>query len=199
MSKNTFWNDASQYGAIVGAVHVLFAFLRMSFQPMALLISLVALVAQIWLLARFTSLRSSLFVQEGFSYAQSLGYIVSMAIFAGIVSGAYEIIASNFLFTEKYEESLNNLIAVYSQMGTFDNAALDSMSKVYRSMLFSPVPVLLRQIFSLVLSYGFYGLFISIGTKREPDIFQTSEPERKPESERDAEQEPEQKKDSEQE
>lgn len=169
----------------------------MCFQPMALLISLVSLVAQIWLLARFTSQRSALYVQEGFSYSQSLGFIVSMGIFAGIVSGAYEIIASNFLFTEKYEASLNNLIAVYSQMGTFDNAALDSMSKLYRSMLFSPVPVLMTQIFSLVLSYGFYGLFISIGTKREADIFQTVEPEN--ESEREAEQEPGQKKDSEQE
>ena len=38
-------------------------------------------------------------------------------------------------------------------------------------MLFSPVPVLLTQVFSLVLSYGFYGLFISIGTKREPALF----------------------------
>lgn len=199
MSKNTFWNDASRCGAIVGAVHVLFACLGMCFQPMALLISLVSLVAQIWLLARFTSQRSALYVQEGFSYSQSLGFIVSMGIFAGIVSGAYEIIASNFLFTEKYEASLNNLIAVYSQMGTFDNAALDSMSKLYRSMLFSPVPVLMTQIFSLVLSYGFYGLFISIGTKREADIFQTVEPESESESERDAEQEPGQKKDSEQE
>lgn len=84
-------------------------------------------------------------------------------------------------------------------MGTFDNAALDSMSKLYRSMLFSPVPVLMTQIFSLVLSYGFYGLFISIGTKREADIFQTVEPESESESEREAEQEPGQKKDSEQE
>lgn len=138
---------------------------------MALLISLVALVAQIWLLARYASRRSALFVKEGFSYAQSLGFIVSMGLFAGVVSGAYEIVASNFLFTETYESNLNNILAVYSQLGTFDNAALDSMSKLYRSMLFSPVPVLLTQVFSLVLSYGFYGLFISIGTKREPALF----------------------------
>ena len=115
---------------------------------------------------------AALFAKEGFSYAQSLGFIVSMGFFAGIVSGAYEIIASNFLFTATYETNLNNILAVYSQLGTFDNAAIDSMSKLYRSMLFSPVPVLLTQIFSLVLSYGFYGLFISIGTKREPDIFE---------------------------
>ena len=138
---------------------------------MALLISLVALVAQIWLLARYASRRSALFVKEGFSYSHSLGFIVSMGLFAGVVSGAYEIVASNFLFTETYESNLNNILAVYSQLGTFDNAALDSMSKLYRSMLFSPVPVLLTQVFSLVLSYGFYGLFISIGTKREPALF----------------------------
>lgn len=174
MSKNTFWNDASRCGAIVGVVHVVFSFLGLSFQSMAMLISLVSLVAQIWLLARYASRRSALYAEEGFSYSQSLGFIAAMGIFAGIVSGAYEIIASNFLFTEIYETNLNNLIAIYAQMGTFDNAALDSMSKVYRSMFFSPVPVLLAQVFSLVLSYGFYGLFISIGTKREPDIFERS-------------------------
>ncbi len=173
MSKNSFWNDASRCGAILGAVHALFACLGMCFQSMALLISLVALVAQIWLLARFTSRRSALFAREGFSYSQSLGFIVAMGIFAGIVNGAYEIIAGNFLFTETYEANLSNILAIYSQMGTFDNAALDSMSKVYRSILFSPVPVLLAQVFSLVLSYGFYGLFISIGTKREPALFES--------------------------
>ena len=182
MSKNSFWNDASRCGAIVGVVHALFACLGLCFQSMSLLISLVALVAQIWLLARYTSRRSALFAKEGFSYAQSLGFIVSMGFFAGIVSGAYEIIASNFLFTATYETNLNNILAVYSQLGTFDNAAIDIMSKLSRSMLFSPVPVLLTQIFSHVLNYGFYGLFISIGTKREPDIFEqdsitVSEPE----------------------
>lgn len=173
MSKNSFWNDASRCGAIVGAVHAVFACMGMCFTSMALLISLVSLVAQIWLLARYASRRSALFVREGFSYSQSLGFIVSMGLFAGVVSGAYEIVASNFLFTETYESNLNNILAVYSQLGTFDNAALDSMSKLYRSMLFSPVPVLLTQVFSLVLSYGFYGLFISIGTKREPALFES--------------------------
>ena len=172
MSKNSFWNDASRCGAIVGVVQALFACLGMSYQSMSLLISLVALVAQIWLLARYTSRRSALFAKEGFSYAQSLGFIVSMGIFAGIMIGAYEIKASNFHYTATYKTKQNNNLAVYSQLGTFDNAAIDSMPKLYRSMLFSPVPVLLTQIFSLVLSYGFYGLFISIGTKREPDIFE---------------------------
>lgn len=211
MSKNTFWNDASRCGAIVGVVHVVFAFLGLQFQSMALLISLVALVAQIWLLARYTGQRAALFSQEGFSYSQSLGFIAAMSIFAGIVSGAYEIIASNFLFTEVYQTNLNNIIAIYAQMGTFDNAALESMSNLYRSMLFSPVPILLTQIFSVVLTFGFYGLFISIGTKREPDIFERpnndvvgvavisklEDPEQKPEENSDSEQKPGQKQDSE--
>ena len=71
----------------MGVVHALFACLGLCFQSMSLLISLVALVAQIWLLARYTSRRSALFAKEGFSYAQSLGFIVSMGFFAGIVSG----------------------------------------------------------------------------------------------------------------
>ena len=47
--------------------------------------------------------------------------------------------------------------------------------EMYRSMIFSPLPSLLTNIFSGVLTAGFYGLFIAIGVKREPDLFEAEE------------------------
>lgn len=86
--------------------------------------------------------------------------------------------ASNFLFTEKFEEVYNTLIATYAQMGTFDNNTMDTLKTLLRSYTFSPIPVLISQVLASMFTYAFYGLFISIGTKREADIFDnTSEDE----------------------
>ena len=85
--------------------------------------------------------------------------------------GAYQIIASNFLFTEKFEETLSQVIATYSQMGVMDNATMDKMSGMMRNYMFSPIYVLLSNILSYIFYFAFIGFFISIGTKREPDLF----------------------------
>lgn len=170
--KNKFWNEASQGGAIIGLVTVTLSFVGM-YVPKSVnfVLSLVSFVATIYLLFYFTRRRAAKFAKEGYSYAQCLGFIVAMGVFAGIVAGAYQIVASNFLFPEKFEEVYNTVIATYAQMGTFDNNMMDTMKTLMRSYIFSPIPVLISQVLASIFTYGFYGLFIAIGTKREADIF----------------------------
>lgn len=177
MAKNAFWNEASRCGAIVGLVNVAFELGKMSVPSIAFVLGLANFVVTIYLLWRFASRRAKSFGNEGFTYGQSLGFIVAMGIFAGIITGAYQILASNFLFVDKYEAVYNTLIATYSQMGVVDNATMASMTKIYRAMFFSPIWVLITSIASGALGYGFYGLFISIGAKREPDMFDSSDEE----------------------
>lgn len=170
--KNKFWNEASQGGAIIGLVTVTLSFVGMYVpQSVNFVLSLVSFVATIYLLLYFTRRRAAKFAKEGYSYAQCLGFIVAMGIFAGILAGAYQIVASNFLFPEKFEEVYNTVIATYAQMGTFDNNMMDTMKTLMRSYIFSPIPVLISQVLASIFTYGFYGLFIAIGTKREADIF----------------------------
>ena len=170
--KNKFWNEASQGGAIIGLVTVTLSFVGMYVpQSVNFVLSLVSFVATIYLLFYFTRRRAAKFAKEGYSYAQCLGFIVAMGVFAGIVAGAYQIVASNFLFPEKFEEVYNTVIATYAQMGTFDNNMMDTMKTLMRSYIFSPIPVLISQMLASIFTYGFYGLFIAIGTKREADIF----------------------------
>ena len=136
MAKNAFWNEASRCGAIVGLVNVAFELGKMSVPSIAFVLGLANFVVTIYLLWRFASRRAKSFGNEGFTYGQSLGFIVAMGIFAGIITGAYQILASNFLFVDKYEEVYNTLIATSSQMGMIDNATMASMSKIYRAMFF---------------------------------------------------------------
>ena len=166
MAQNSFWSDASRGGAIVGVAGVVFSLVGMLVPSIAFIASLANFVV--------TRRRAALYAEEGFTYSQSLGFIVAMGIFAGIIAGAYQIIASNFLFTEVFEESLATSIATLKQTGLYSNDMMDQMSGMMRSYIFSPIPTLLSNIVGNVLLFGFYGLFISIGTKREPDIFDTT-------------------------
>ena len=175
MAQNSFWSDASRGGAIVGLTGVVFSLLGMAVPSIGFIANLANFVVTIYLLFYFTRRRLMLYAaEEGFTYSQSLGFIVAMAIFAGIIAGAYQIVASNFLFPEMFEESLTTSIETLKQTGLYTNDMMDQMSGMMRSYIFSPIPTLLSNIVGNVLLFGFYGLFISIGTKREPDIFDTT-------------------------
>lgn len=170
--KNKFWNEASRGGAILGLTAMAFALLAMVLpQSVGFVLNLASFVVTLYLLFYFTKRRADQFPKDGYSYAQCLGFIVAMGIFAGIIAGAYQIVASNFLFPEKYEEMYNTIIATYAQMGTFDNNMMDTLKTLMRSYLFSPIPVLITQVLASIFTYGFYGLFVALGTKREADIF----------------------------
>ena len=170
--KNKFWNEASRGGAILGLTAMAFGLLAMVLpQSVGFVLNVASFVVTLYLLFYFTKRRADQFPKEGYSYAQCLGFIVAMGVFAGIIAGAYQIVASNFLFPEKYEETYNTIIATYAQMGTFDNNMMDMMKTLMRSYLFSPIPVLITQVLASIFTYGFYGLFVALGTKREADIF----------------------------
>ena len=170
--KNKFWNEASYGGAILGLASVAFTSVGTFLpQSVAFVINVASFVVTLYLLFYFTKRRADQFVKEGYSYAQCLGFMVAMGVFAGIILGAYQIVASNFFFVEKYEEMYNTLLATYSQIGTFDNNTMDLLKSTMRAYIFSPMPVLITNVLASVFTYGFYGLFISIGTKREADIF----------------------------
>ena len=173
--KNKFWNEASRGGAILGLTAMAFALLAMVLpQSVGFVLNLASFVVTLYLLFYFTKRRADQFPKEGYSYAQCLGFIVAMGIFAGIIAGAYQIVASNFLFPEKFEESLNATIELLQQSGVYNNEMMDQMSKLMRSYIFSPIPALISNIFGNMLTFGFYGLFISIGTKCEPNIFDSN-------------------------
>ena len=173
-NNNNFWNEASRCGAIVGLVNVAFSAIGMFMPSISFVTSLVNFVATIYLLFHFARRRSLLYIKTGFTYSQSLGYIVAMGIFAGIISGAYQIVASNFLFVDLFEQTMNSTIATLQQTGLYNNEMIDQMSTMMRAYTFSPIPALLSNIVGNVLYFGFCGLFISIGTKCDPDIFENN-------------------------
>ena len=172
MKKSSFWNDASRCGAVVGAVNVLTSLMGMLVPSIAFVTGLINFVATVYLLFYFTRKRANLFIEEGFTYSQSLGFIVASALFVGVVCAVYQILASNFLFTDKLEQQLSTTIAELQKTGVYQGDMIKQMASMMRSYMFNPISILWSQILGNVLYLGFLGLFISVGTKREPVLFE---------------------------
>lgn len=177
MKKSSFWSDASRCGAVVGAVNVLTSLIGMLVPSIAFVTGLVNFVATVYLLFYFTRKRANLFIEEGFTYSQSLGFIVASALFVGVVCAVYQILASNFLFTEQMEQQLSTTIAELQKTGVYQGDMIKQMASMMRSYMFNPISILWSQILGNVLYLGFLGLFISVGTKREPVLFEIQDAE----------------------
>lgn len=177
MKKSSFWSDASRCGAVVGAVNVLTTLIGMLMPSIAFVTGLVNFVATVYLLFYFTRKRANLYIEDGFTYSQSLGFIVASALFVGVVCAVYQILASNFIFTEQMEQQLSTTIAELQKTGVYQGDMIKQMASMMRSYMFNPISILWSQILGNVLYLGFLGLFISVGTKREPVLFEIQDAE----------------------
>lgn len=170
MKKQTFWSDASRYGAILGGVEIVFLLAGALLRGNGLL-SLLELVVFIYLLYRFTNRRAALYgASEGYSYGNGLRFILWTSIFAGILCGAYEIVARNWLFPAYYHEQLQQSLVALSQL-KLSNAQLSEVQAMSEAVSFSPIWIVLGDTLGMLLRGLFFGLFVAAFTRREPDIF----------------------------
>lgn len=170
MKKQTFWSDASRYGAILGGVEIVFLLVGALLRGNGLL-SLLELVVFIYLLYRFTNRRATLYgASEGYSYGNGLRFILWTSIFAGILCGAYEIVARNWIFPAYYHEQLQQSLVALSQL-KLSNAQLSEVQAMSEKVSFSPIWIVLGDTLGMLLRGLFFGLFVAAFTRREPDIF----------------------------
>lgn len=165
MEKQNFWNDAAKYGAIVALAEILFGVLGILWKSTPL--SFLSVVVFIILIYVFTKRRVMLYgrSESGYSYGQCMKYIFGMMIFSGILVGAWEIVARNVLFTEEYEVVMNESLAIVANMYT--GAQLDMAVGMMKSLLFSPIWIVVMCVLGDIISGCFFGLFISAFTKRD--------------------------------
>lgn len=177
MRKQTFWNDASRAGAIIGCVEIVAALLAPQAAKMgglSFLLSVILLTAFIVLNYLFTKRRSVLYgAEEGYTYGNGLRFMLCVALFTGVLSGAYEIVARNWIYPTYYRELSDTMLVALAQTKLYTSAQLAEMKEMYQTMLFSPLWVVLASILGQVLKSLFFGLFIAAFTKRDADIFTT--------------------------
>ncbi len=154
----------------MGVVSVLMSWVAL-LKPTTMWISVLGTVLFIALLYIFTKRRALSYGggEEGFSYGQGLKYIFYMMLFGGVLFGAWEIVARNVLFTEKYEEALSQSLAIMENAYPAD--MFDMMVSMSKKVMFSPLWVVFGAIVGLVVKGVFFGLFVAAFTRRNPDVF----------------------------
>ena len=177
MEKKNLWNDAAKYGAIMGMVSILFGVIANFVQGWWL--SLLSLAVFITLLFLFTRRRVRLYGDgpTGYGYGQCLKYIFLMILFAGILDGAYQIVAVNWLFAAHYDEVLNTTIATLASSGLYTDEQLDLVIGMTRNLMHSPLYLVFSSVLGAVIKGVFFGLIVSAYAKRDPNMFSGNGPE----------------------
>ena len=171
MKENKFYEDAARCGAWLGLAEV--AFTALGAWKSSWLISLLHVVVFVTLLTLFTKRRAAQYAtaDEGYSYGKCLKFIFFMSLFAGVLAGAYAIVASNFLYPEKFHEAIDKVIVTLSSTGMYADSMLEQMKVLYEKMFFSPLWVVIVNVLSMILEGVFFGLFVSAVARREPQMF----------------------------
>ena len=167
MRNDNFWNDVVKYGAILGAVAIVFDVLGAVRQNM--LLSIGSLAAFIVLVFYFTKRRATLYGndEQGYSYGRCMGFIVCMMLVAGLLQGIYTVVASKWLFVEKYQEATSLMVASLESTGFYTAEMLEKVVKITQN----PAVTVFSSILGAVIKGAFFGLFIAAFTRREPNIF----------------------------
>lgn len=170
--KNTgFWRSAAVCGAIIGVVDAVIAEVILGFSLQGRHIGLFAFLLFLFLLWFFTRRYAESRGSRGCSYADSLGYIAAMMLFAGAVYGIiYAVSVATFLSEQSYamtEQSIEQL----ERMGMYSSSQLKQMGRMMTAITTNPAVVFISSVLSMIFKGVFYGLFVSILTKRPADIF----------------------------
>lgn len=170
MEKVTLRNDAVRYGTFLGIVAIVFAVAGMFWQSGWL--SLLSVAVYVTLLYTFTKRHAARYdAAEGCSYGRCLKFILFMARFEGILAGAYQIVAVNWLFEARYEEIMAQTLAAVEATGIYTRDRMQLVGEMATRMTHSPIWVIASGIFGSLIKGLFFGLFVSAFASRKPEVF----------------------------
>ncbi len=170
MEKVTLRNDAVRYGTFLGIVAIVFAVAGMFWQSGWL--SLLSVAVYVTLLYTFTKRHAARYdAAEGCSYGRCLKFILFMALFEGILAGAYQIVAVNWLFEARYEEIMAQTLAAFEATGICTRDQIQPIGEWATRMIHSPIWLIAIGIFGSLIKGLFFGLFVSAFASRKPEVF----------------------------
>ncbi len=174
-----FWNDACKYGALLGAVmagaYMVEQWLLLSGRLSGMAWAwLLAGVAYVVLLHRFTSRRAALYSQEeGFPFGVGVLYAAAVAACGGVVKG---VIAYFFIHLQGYHNYLDKYTDVLaSTMKDMPASMSGSFAELLSEMGTTPEPSIVATVFSSFMSNltlgALLGLVIAARLARQPRPF----------------------------
>lgn len=172
----TLWPDAARDGGIIGALlfttMLLNELMRANLseiwqERVTALVGIINFFILAGCLFVFTRRRSVVYGNSGFSFAQAMGYIVTMMIFTGFITGMADFLAMNVISPDYYALKLDEAMKSNPLLEIRPDLWEDS-ARMMRAWLKSPLYFLLLGILGKVIYGGIIGLFVSAVAQRPP-------------------------------
>lgn len=176
-NRKLFWVEALKGGTIIGLVSVAFDLLTRGVAEQATLATVLGYASTvITILLIFALVRkfaASHSASVGFAYGRGVGYVVAMMAFAGVIAGFYTAILTNFFIREEVLASVDAIIVDMQDM--LPAESFESTYDLMRASVLNPLFLTISSVLSNTFLGVLVGLFVSLLTRRQPDIFAPEE------------------------
>ncbi len=107
--------------------------------------------------------------EEGFSVGRAVGFVVSVMLFAGIISGVYSSVMANYFIKEEILQSVDAVMAQMQDLYTADQ--FDTLYSTMQKAVVNPIYLTISSVISNCFTGVIVGLLVGLLTRRRPDIF----------------------------
>lgn len=171
--KKQLWIEAANGGMAIGlalVVVLVVAYLG----RLDVAISWVSGLANFLVLAAgivfFAKRAAKIKAAEGFSFGQSMSFIIKMMLFAGFIAGLGQFVMQNYVDPEYYKEIVELALV---NAGLSDAQIEEGMKGM--DLLKSPIMMIFSGAINMIIYGGLIGVLVSIFVKTPVNIFADSE------------------------
>ncbi|MFI3331184.1 MAG: DUF4199 domain-containing protein [Rikenellaceae bacterium] len=176
-NKKEFWNSAARDGLFFGLALVVLVFLGVAFRldlDHGAVSSMLSFLVIAMSVSMFSKKRSLSRGKLGYSYGQSMGYILAIAAFAGFIFGVGQFFVWNYVAPEYYQEILDKTIEI-ARVSLEADINAEMALDIYQKMVQNPVVIVISSIFTVMCYSCFIGLLVSVFVKRFPQLDENNE------------------------
>ncbi len=188
MERNSFWNDAARCGAVIGGLLGVSYLLETAIQLSGNMMLYVLLVLEFfgvvalhyYLLHRYTRCRSMLYsADEGFTFGQGYGFLLTISGFAGIILGCVQAVYLHLIvgYSAFVERTLAALSEILSRNGGMNASVEPFFSQLVAELQSAAAPSVVQTVLGGIWSSLFFGLVFGLiiagVLSRQPKPFDT--------------------------
>lgn len=177
MTKKQYWYEALVGGTIVGVVSVAFSIVLQLLggstdEPTLLtkVVNFLSVFVTIVLLFGFTRrFAAQHTAEEGFSMGRAVGFVVSVMLFAGVISGVYSSVMANYFIKDEILASVDQVMVQLQDLYTADQ--FDNLYATMQKAVINPLYLTISSVISNCFTGLLIGVLVGFLTRRRPDIF----------------------------
>lgn len=163
----SIWADAPKSGAVIGVIVTVMLFLKVWLTGLGGILLIAELLAVGYCIYYFSRLRSQMYGAWGYTYGQSMSYIMVMMLFAGFIYGIGYYFVVNYIAAGYFSTALDQ--SLEQMRGAFGGLVTDESIENAFQILRSPLYWIFYGIMAMLIYGGLIGLFVSIFVKRDPE------------------------------